>query len=824
MNILAAMLVVLGAVQWTHPAGMVTDTMVAEVREKAATQAWARDLLEQQRAGVGEWVEIPLDRLDAVFPRKRGNVYHNFSCPDDRCRLTFDPFDSGTFTCPTCGKSFPADTDPGIYEPGFRYHGSMYDGWACIFYLTASSRAVDLGLMARLTDDAEQAAAFRQRGIALLMQFAKTIEPLEADIWEDHQFSRLLTYHREGDNKVLCNLAQAYELLRDHMSEAERMRVEKDVLQRMLDDIMFEPVYRYNHNNVYQWHRTVLQVALALEREDLIDWSFGYGEHDPEHSPEHTSIRKIAATHFKPDGAYWGLNSGYHLYPLYHFCELAVLSHNLVQMDPQRFPPERYDLSSCNGDVGKTIHAALHWFMALAMPDRSVTVIGDSTVPRAGMDSYAMTAEVGYRYFDVLAVGDYPGLRAGKRTWEGLLYGAPAIVHHDLPYTSSYLSSGWVSLRHEWKGNQVWAGLNALIRGSGHQHADRLNLVTYAHGKLLALEKATPYNESVTRNLGTYSYAHNTVTVDRTSQKQGESLEDEEIPEITCFYSGPLAAFAEARGDHIYPQVSCYRRSVAIIEDVILDVFRVEGGTTHDWMANHAGPVPAFSMPMAEGTFEPQDWLYNGTDAVWHATTGDTWEARWQVDGVTSRLTMLGAPGTDVYALETYPIGNAVITPDHPPCQTLCVRREHHHAPFVAVWDAWNNRPNLRSVTRGSTETSLAIETTDNRYWVLVGPGEAAFTDGTRLASDSAFSLVRNRDAVLLVNGTAALVETLEGNLRVACEEPATVVAEYTDGEVRIDIAPVIQYDTYGGEDHPRPAPQATATWEGDLWASSASR
>ena len=71
-----------------------------------------------------------------------------------------------------------------------------------------------------------------------------------------------------------------------------------------------------------------------------------------------------------------------------------------------------------------------------------------------------------------------------------------------LPFTSSYLSSGWVSLRNEWQGNRAWVGLNALIPGGGHQHADRLTLLSYSHGQLLALEKATPYNESVTRQPG----------------------------------------------------------------------------------------------------------------------------------------------------------------------------------------------------------------------------------------------------------------------------------------------------------------------------------
>ena len=89
------------------------------------------------------------------------------------------------------------------------------------------------------------------------------------------------------------------------MSPEQRARFEKAALRRMLEDIMLEPVYAYNHNNIYQWYRTVLQVALCLEREDLIDWSFGYGQYSHEGLPEHVSILRIIETHFKPDGAFW---------------------------------------------------------------------------------------------------------------------------------------------------------------------------------------------------------------------------------------------------------------------------------------------------------------------------------------------------------------------------------------------------------------------------------------------------------------------------------------------------------------------------------------
>jgi len=338
LSLLAAVLTCCGQVQWQHPAGIVTKDTVAEVRRRIQTLDWAADMVAARREKLEPWLEIESEELARVFPKTRGNVYHNFSCPDDRHRLTFDPFQPDSYTCPSCGKTYPADTNAGIYETDHRYHGTMRDGWECLFYQQAGANAADMGLLGRLEEDGTR---YFDRGIEILMLYADTLEGLETDVFADRQLSRILTYHREGDNKVLNDLARAYELLRDRMTQEQRARFEKVALQRMLDDVMLEPLYAYNHNNIYQWYRTVLQTSLCLEREDLIDWSFGHGSYSHENLAEHVSISRIIETHFKPDGAFWELCSGYHLYPMHAFCEMAVLTRNLSQMDPERFPPER---------------------------------------------------------------------------------------------------------------------------------------------------------------------------------------------------------------------------------------------------------------------------------------------------------------------------------------------------------------------------------------------------------------------------------------------------------------------------------------------------
>ncbi len=803
----------IGAANWQHPAGMVNQQTIVEIRDKDTSQPWAAHLIENQKKGAETWLNTPPEKLHEVFPTTCGNVYHNFSCPDDRTRLHFDPFNPRSFHCATCGRDFAPDTDAGIYTPADRYHGTMYDGWKCLFYLSASSTAANLALLGRV----EQNEALQKKATELLLLFADTIRNLPTDRKGEGQQSRILTYHREGDSAVLYELALAYELARGVMSAEERARVEKDVLTRMLEDEMLEPIYTYNHNNLYQWHRAILQTAAALERDDLVDWACGYGEFTPEKQPDHHSLRKLIAEHFKPDGAYWELCSGYHLYPLNAFCEDAVLLRNLSKMDPARFPEKDYDLTSPDNAGAKVIKNALEWFVSMAMPDRTMVTVGDSMAPWAGMQEYASTAEIGYRYFDVRAVGDYESLRKGNRSMSGLLYGAPEINQQPTPFTSSFLSSGWVSLRSEWEGNRIWVGLNALLPGGGHQHADRLTLTLFSQGKLLALEKATPYNESVTRELGTLSQSHNTVTVDTTSQKQGESLTGGKVPEVKFFFPGKFAQFAELRGDHLYPQAGVYRRSVAVVEDIVIDCFQVEGGSTHDWIVNHAGPVPELSVKTEPAVFEPKAWLYGGGGNTSSATTEDDWEAQWHVGDVTSRLTLLGNAKTTVFTLETYPIDNAVVTPEHPPCQTLCARRANN-APYLAVWDAYKTEPNLQSVKQSAPDVDKAgphgvfLKTKSNTYYVKFGDGEVLFSDGTSLAGDAAFSVARNGNALAFSGGTTLSFVTPTEKLSATLNEIGGAEADWSEAPPTSHAFNAIQYDTYGGEDHLRDASSITIT------------
>ncbi|NLX97913.1 MAG: hypothetical protein GXY83_17255 [Rhodopirellula sp.] len=86
------------------------------------------------------------------------------------------------------------------------------------------------------------------------------------------------------------------------------------------------------------------------------------------------------------------------------------------------------------------------------------------------------------------------------------------------------------------------------------------------------------------------------------------------------------------------------------------------------------------------------------------------------------------------------------------------------------------------------------------------------------LETDARFALLRNRDGAMIVGGTELKVESAQGDLRIAADKPCTVSAVRKNGIVTVKSCGNIQYDTYGGANHDRPLPQASATIQGSLW------
>ncbi|MEA3400412.1 MAG: heparinase II/III family protein [Armatimonadota bacterium] len=211
----------------------------------------------------------------------------------------------------------------------------------------------------------------------------------------------------------------------------------------------------------------------------------------------------------------------------------------------------------------------------------------------------------GERFEDLDMARDMPHLGRAIATLEGMVYpdGSYIMMHdtwstlvtkgHPAPAETTpliYPSFGHAALArgHRDRGNQIQAHLH--YSGSwGHDHRDMLNLILWAYeGELVSdIGYAHTY-----RMFSDWSLGHNLVVVDRRYQERCED-------HGTLVGWHPAAQglqVVEARSQRVYPQCPVYRRALLVVplgedDNAVVDIFTVEGGDTHEWMAQGSAMI-----------------------------------------------------------------------------------------------------------------------------------------------------------------------------------------------------------------------------------------
>jgi hypothetical protein len=643
--------------------------------------------------------------------------------------------------------------------------------------------------------------SYAERSAGILKLFAKHIRPLpvlgkgtQRVIW---------TYNMEGDCKLVLSLAAAYELLRNVaglFGPEEHREIRFGVFKHWADAVFrVEQDSSPNHNGMFNYLSAVAMAGCAVEDTDCVDWAFGRREYSGEKRPNHRSLAWLTDNNYRADGGFWGLCSAYHLYALGPNCRVLVLGHRLSRQMPDLFPPEIYDDLGSQSSRSRAMRRAIKWFTAQAFPDLTVAPFGDMG-GRVSLATYPLTAEIGYRYLGIDEAGSYRALRE-DRGLTGLVYGADTLEEKPVPYRSAHLSSGYAALKREANGNRLYAGLNALQPGEGHQHGDRLNLLTYSRERMLTGEKRTRYEDPDQRVYSGASYGHNTVTVDETSQVHGNTLQDDRIPRIDTFVDLPAAQVAEAHGDRVYEQTRTYRRLLCQFDEYLLDIFRVEGGEAHDWFHHGVGEGPVVSIPMARRTgFEPALYVMRGEPDYRMGAADDTFTATWRIPAepeseggrrdVFSRVTVAGVPGQTAFILSTFP---------DPGAYSLMVRHTGTTAPFVAVHEAFFDAPvavGLRMLP-GDAAAAAEVAHADGGRRLAVyesGSGPGGWQMKGRLGVVEVGPGGRLR-GLALIRGT----ELICGGLRLRADREVSLSVTCDDRGARLVSSPPVGYETLEG-------------------------
>ncbi|MSS71034.1 MAG: hypothetical protein EXS64_06065 [Candidatus Latescibacteria bacterium] len=787
-----------GAQGWVHPAGLLDVGTLEEMKRKAGSLAWARKAVEEMDADVQPWLAQSLERLEALLPKRKMQVYWLMTCPECLTRLPFDPFNDREVACQKCHKTFSLDqTSPATYPA---YAGTLYEGWGCSYLLGIAQVAQQTALLHALGAD----RSYAERSAGILKLFARHIRSLP--VRGSALYPVLWTYHKEGDCKIVISLAEAYELLRgvEGLFSPEGHRViQMDLLKHWVDAVFrterdSSPV----QNNVFNYLSAVALAGCAIEDADYVDWAFGRRAYAPEERPDHHSLGWLTDHYYRADGSSLEICSAYHLYALGPHCQSLLLGHRLSRQMPDLFPSEVYDETSPQNPRSHALRRALQWFIAQSFPDLTMAPFSDMG-GRVSLASYPLTAEIGYRYLGLEEAGSYRALREGDRGLIGLMYGADTLEEKPVRYQSAHLSSGYVALKREANGNRLYAGLNVLLPGGSHQHADRLNLLTYSRDRMLTGEKTTRYEDTDQRVYSGASYGHNTVTVDETSQVHGNHLQGDRIPRIEVFVDLPAAQVAEAHGDRVYEQTEAYRRLICQFDEYLLDIFHVRGGKVHDWFHHGVGEEPAISIPTERRTgFEPALYVMRGEPDYRTGAADETFTATWRLPAepgseyagrrrdVFSRVTLAGASGQTAFVLSTFP---------DPGRHSLMVRHQGTTAPFVALHEAGFDTFVVTGVRRlpGDAATVLEVTHADGgRRLALYESGSGP--EGLRLKGRfGAIELdVHGRlRSLVLVRGR----ELCHGSLRIEADREVSLSVTFDDRGAHLVSSPPVAYETLEG-------------------------
>lgn len=743
-----------------HPCVNVTQKDVADAKARVEKHDWARKERDEIVARADAWLRESDEYWLSFLPAPGACYAYGFTgCPICTARTgtwagancSWD--NPGHVTCanghvlpneecPDEGEGFVAADGRTHYLVG-QWNAWVTEQWTCNA-LPALSRAY------LLTGDERYA----ERGLLLLDALASIYSESTSGSWDYpsnppsgrfarpwYQVARTLVLYVDHYDFMYNSSAADLPSLREGLTRREN--IEKHML---LDGAAY--CYGHSwagalHNGHADYLRGALAVGCLLDIPEYIDAAVN--------GP--FSIHAMLANNIDRDGRYYETALGYAIHARLLYLTFADPLANLRNAE---FPQ------------GVNLYDDPKFASCLLLPELQVEMYG--RMPNFGDSSPHTThiqpkarpfSDVDYGFLERLCArasdgpakrgyeqalawltgGDVNGYRAKSRYGEWLLWHAaePPAADAALPDAlATRTSRSWVA---GMKGMAMLRGPHqgALLRfgpSLNHGDPDDLGLLYYANGYEPSYDIGYGLGSThVHCGWASSTVSHCLVTVNETNQLSADGSGGS----VLLFADTPRMQMVEATSENSYASegVTEYRRTVAVVDDTyLLDIFRVAGGSKHDYGFGSIGtelePFGVSGLTAQEGSLaEGVEWGRNiGADGdingypgkpYWNPPPGNgygffynvrcgapaaTWGGTWTLDGgVPTKLTAhyCGDVDTAVYA------DAPGLYPHYPESSYILARREGEelHSTFMAVYEPWHTQGREFALDRHAIEANM---------------------------------------------------------------------------------------------------------------------
>lgn len=563
-----------------------------------------------------------------LVPKTGGSWPQLYRCPDTHVRL--EMIDFHTHRSPATGKVFT---------------GSPYDEAITTYrHKALGVQAFEMALLYHLTGDMRYA----ERAEQILMIYAHRYPNYELH-------DRFGTQRKDAGRAFSQTLEEAQWLV-DLVRARDLLRgtglidtYEDHTLRTQLWEPAIAVIQRNNVGiyNIQCWHNTALFLAGTESGDYTTAFEATYGT---------TGLVEQLAQGIRADGIWNEGSIGYHFFairgmlPMIHAIERTGVQADYTAMK-QMF------LSAWD----------------LVQPNFTLPLLNDGALESAELtlrDEY----EQAYALFpNEPAIDDLLAAFGRGKSLSAVLWGS-----RDLP------EEGWEDLESEHladtglgvlRTGPIESRTMALVdygpHGGYHGHYDKLGLTLWMHGGLAIREAGSDgYGQSISEEYFRSTLAHSTVVVDGANQ-----LESSGTP---SYFDTSTGTTLSTTVTDAYPGVTMRRLVHVTEEGHAADMFEATGTGTHTFdYVLHGSGNPSINLTMTEGT-TGFGGAYSYLRNVKSATTDDDIVVTFTHEGITSKVTIVGEPGTTVFLADSpgAPIGST-----HP---ILIVRRTGTQAVFAA--------------------------------------------------------------------------------------------------------------------------------------------